>query len=201
VQAIDHGYAASAFTSWDTLRICNQPTKDSSAYFYKVMVPENSRVGQTLQFSCVNSTQFESYDWSFTQEPQTYSTSKFNLVFNNTGFHELKFSIRSDIGCIYRDTVTLDVGNELLKLQVTNLLTPNADGKNDHLYIENLERYPNNRVTLYNSWGRQLFTKSGYENDWDLKLNGTYVDAGNYLCVVELLDFDQKIEKIITILE
>ncbi len=47
-------------------------------------------------------------------------------------------------------------------LVVYNLVTPDGDGKNDYFLIDNLHRYPNNRVEIYNRWGVKVYEASGY---------------------------------------
>ena len=47
-------------------------------------------------------------------------------------------------------------------LVVYNLVTPNGDGKNDFFLIDNLHRYPNNTVEIYNRWGVKVYEASQY---------------------------------------
>ncbi|MGG5578850.1 gliding motility-associated C-terminal domain-containing protein, partial [Myroides sp. C15-4] len=47
-------------------------------------------------------------------------------------------------------------------LVVYNLVTPNGDGKNDYFLIDNLHRYPNNRVEIYNRWGVRVYEADHY---------------------------------------
>ncbi len=66
-------------------------------------------------------------------------------------------------------TGLLSLGNgfaegELPALSVFNLVTPNGDGIHDFLKIENIEFYPDNRVSIFNRWGDQLFELTGYDN-------------------------------------
>lgn len=37
-------------------------------------------------------------------------------------------------------------------------------GQNGHLHIENISEFPNNRLTVYNRWGAQLYDQQGYDN-------------------------------------
>ncbi|WP_202702690.1 gliding motility-associated C-terminal domain-containing protein [Flavobacterium sp. UGB4466] len=45
---------------------------------------------------------------------------------------------------------------------VFNMVSPNGDGKNDYFEIRGLERFPNNSVTIYNSWGVKVFETTNY---------------------------------------
>lgn len=56
---------------------------------------------------------------------------------------------------------------------VSQGFTPNGDGINDTWYIENIEKFPNAEISVYNRWGAIVFKSLGnYDNNngW----NGTY---------------------------
>lgn len=50
-------------------------------------------------------------------------------------------------------------------VNVLNLLTPNGDGWNDFLEIENITAYPEGVVTIFNRVGNKLYEVVGYDND------------------------------------
>ncbi|MGN6647355.1 MAG: gliding motility-associated C-terminal domain-containing protein [Cytophaga sp.] len=58
-------------------------------------------------------------------------------------------------------------------LYVPNLITPNGDNKNDELKItevENTKRLmvaKNSELVIYNTWGKEVFRASNYNNDWN----------------------------------
>ncbi len=53
-------------------------------------------------------------------------------------------------------------------LKVSEGVTPNGDGINDRWYIENIERYPDAQIRVYNRWGVEVFHQAGnYRNNWD----------------------------------
>jgi gliding motility-associated-like protein len=56
------------------------------------------------------------------------------------------------------------------KVFVYNALSPNGDGLNDHLRIDNIESFPDNKVTLFNRWGDKVFEMIGYDNNDDNKV-------------------------------
>ena len=45
---------------------------------------------------------------------------------------------------------------------VYNYLTTNGNDKNDYLIIENIERYPNNRLEIFNRYGVRVFETTAY---------------------------------------
>ena len=48
-------------------------------------------------------------------------------------------------------------------LNVYNIITPNGDGKNDVLVIDNIQLYPGNTLTIYNRWGREVYKTTNYQ--------------------------------------
>ena len=49
-------------------------------------------------------------------------------------------------------------------LIVYNAVSPNGDGMNDFVRIENIELYPVNRFILFNRWGDKVFEIDHYDN-------------------------------------
>jgi gliding motility-associated-like protein len=70
------------------------------------------------------------------------------------------------------------------KLDATNLLTPNGDGKNDRWVIRNLDSYPDNEVKIFDRTGRMIYQRRNYSNDWDGTLNGRPLAEGTYYYVL-----------------
>lgn len=54
---------------------------------------------------------------------------------------------------------------------IYNLVTPNGDGKNDYFEIENLHKFPNNRVEIFNRWGVKVYETNGYDRQGDGSVN------------------------------
>ena len=40
--------------------------------------------------------------------------------------------------------------------------------------IYNIENYPNNTVSVYNRWGKLVYYKKNYQNDWDGSYRGNH---------------------------
>ena len=56
-----------------------------------------------------------------------------------------------------------NIGNDP-DIEVFNAISPNNDGIQDFLRIENISAYPNNHITIYNRWGDRVYEASGYNN-------------------------------------
>jgi len=58
-----------------------------------------------------------------------------------------------------------------------NVFTPNGDGINDYFSVPHLDEYLHPRLEIYNRWGKLVYTKDDYLNDWD----GTHIKTGKDL--------------------
>lgn len=47
---------------------------------------------------------------------------------------------------------------------VYNFVSANDDGKNEYLYVQNIHKYPDNSVEVYNRWGAKVFSTSNYDS-------------------------------------
>lgn len=64
--------------------------------------------------------------------------------------------------CAFEDTssVVLEITN------VPNIITPNADGKNDVFIITGIRPESQWNLEIYNRWGKLIFETEDYQNDW-----------------------------------
>ncbi|WP_162946175.1 gliding motility-associated C-terminal domain-containing protein [Chitinophaga barathri] len=95
-------------------------------------------------------------------------------------------------GCSASAQVSIEV-KEDYKVNSANILTPNGDGKNDRFIIQNIDSYPNNELKIFDQSGRLIYTKKGYQNEWDGRVNGKPLEEGT---VYFLLDFGPGLPKV-----
>ena len=79
------------------------------------------------------------------------------------------------------------VGDVCDGLTANDVLSPNGDGINDTWLIVNIERFPGTVVTVYNRWGKEVFSSNDYANDWR-GTNGTGGDglpSGSYFYQID----------------
>ncbi|MBD3636564.1 MAG: HYR domain-containing protein [Crocinitomicaceae bacterium] len=99
--------------------------------------------------------------------------------------------VTDDNGCTQEGTYILE---EPLAPVLFSGFSPNGDGYNDLFKIENIERYPNNKLTIMNRWGDVVYQKSGYNNEWDgtpntgIVMYGNMVPEGSYYYVFEMVE-------------
>ena len=89
------------------------------------------------------------------------------------------------------------------EILVNQLVTPNGDGKNDFLWIENVEKAKNNSLQIYNRWGVAVYQGQNYNNQnnvFDGRSKGRstvstqdYLPAGVYFYIFEYEKDTQKI--------
>ena len=86
-----------------------------------------------------------------------------------------------------QDTATVTITVLCEELTIYNGFSPNGDGVNDTWIILGIERFPNNRVQIFNRWGNKVYDRQGYTNDdpfsgqWD----GNDLPDGTYFYLIE----------------
>ena len=78
-------------------------------------------------------------------------------------------------------------------------MTPNGDGQNDVLEIENLDRSANNSIQIFDRYGVMVYSKDNYPNDFDGRSNREQViqrnsglASGIYFYIITMHDLQQK---------
>ncbi|WP_343674635.1 gliding motility-associated C-terminal domain-containing protein, partial [Chitinophaga sp.] len=108
-------------------------------------------------------------------------------------------TVTDNNGCINTGAMTITVVNEF-KVDATNLLTPNGDGKNDKWVIGDLSRYPNNDLTIYDRTGRVVYHQKNYSNEWDGTYNGSPLAEGTYYYILKADGYNTPAKGFITII-
>jgi gliding motility-associated-like protein len=97
---------------------------------------------------------------------------------------------------ILYDSIVI-VMNVLPRFIFSQVISPNNDNINDYWSIGGLERYPDNKVTVFSRWGDVVYKASGYDNVnvvWrgelynGQKLTNNYAPDGTYFYIIELGD-------------
>lgn len=60
--------------------------------------------------------------------------------------------------------IALASSNDDGSIFVYNAISPNGDGKNEFLWILNIENYDDNKFSVYNRWGDKVFEITDYDN-------------------------------------
>jgi gliding motility-associated-like protein len=90
--------------------------------------------------------------------------------------------------CHANDTITVFV-EPSSDVVFYNTFTPNHDGNNDTFYIGNINKYPHNRLEIYNRNGKLVYQAEGYSNTWDGKsFLGEELPPATYFYMMDLGD-------------
>jgi gliding motility-associated-like protein/uncharacterized repeat protein (TIGR01451 family) len=71
---------------------------------------------------------------------------------------------------------------------VFNQFSPNGDGVNDVLQINDIQNYPNNTLEIFDRNGNQVFSVSRYDNTWTGDGTNGQLPKGTYFYVMNLGD-------------
>lgn len=123
-----------------------------------------------------------SYEW---HGPNNYySDDAQNELVGITAINagEYIVSIYNEDNCAINDTVVVTIAPDKDCVEVTELVTPNNDGKNDALTFSFLSMYPNHKLSIYNRWGSLVYETMNYQNNWSGMANtGALVGKGELL--------------------
>jgi gliding motility-associated-like protein len=124
--------------------------------------------------------------------------SNANDIVWSTGSNENEISIYSEgiyyvrskdlNNCVNADTIkiyNLAINQKVIKSEI---LTPNGDGINDVLEIKEMFRHYHCQVFVFNEWGKQVYSCTDYQNDWNCISNNKYLNAGAYYYLIKLND-------------
>jgi gliding motility-associated-like protein len=84
-------------------------------------------------------------------------------------------------------------------VEIPSGFTPNNDNIHDEWVIYGLNDFPDVVVKVYNRWGQEVFSSSGYTNPWDGKYNGVDLPTAAYYYVIELNESGKVFNGTITI--
>ena len=91
---------------------------------------------------------------------------------------------------IMRPRVIVEVGERSSNESgfLFNQFSPNGDGTNDFLYVNDIQDYPNNSIEIYDRYGNQVFEARPYDNTWDGTRNNNDLPKGTYFYILDLGD-------------
>jgi len=92
--------------------------------------------------------------------------------------------------CKNVDTIVLNIRKDYALLEtnestISNVITPDGNGKNDAWVIPNITFYDDNTVYIFDRWGQEVYRSFNYQNDWKgTNKNGDQLPDGTYYFVV-----------------
>lgn len=140
------------------------------------------------------------YDWlwDFDDPGSGASNSSTSPItvhsFSEEGLFTVILYVESDHGCLDTISHVVEIIDDIL--HYPNVFTPNNDGHNDFFEIVNIEKYPENKLVVFNRWGTKVFEQYHYRNTW----NGEGLSDGVYYFIFDSgKEGDKPLEGTITI--
>lgn len=106
-------------------------------------------------------------------------------------------TITTEEGCTATDEVTVTV---IPAITAPNAFSPNGDRVNDVWEIGNIQNYPDARIEIFNRWGNQIFSSTGYATPWDGTYNGESLPVATYYYIIYLNSSEKPISGHVTII-
>ena len=129
---------------------------------------------------------FVSY-WSYLWSPEyeISETSIYNPVVTPQETTSYTLEVEDTLGCTNSASITISVSERPLpEIVIYNTFSPNGDGVNDYWVIENIDKYPNCTLDIYNRNGNKVFSASNYQNNWDGKFHNKDLPAHTYYYIL-----------------
>ncbi|MFS4457214.1 Ig-like domain-containing protein, partial [Maribacter sp. 2304DJ31-5] len=131
-----------------------------------------------------------------TDDTVTYTP---DLDFNGTD--TLEYTVCDAMDNCDTATITIDVeAPAIARIEVNQMVTPNADGKNDFLFIRGVEIIRNSTLKIFNRWGVAVYEGENYNNQnnvFDGRSRGRstlsvddYLPSGIYFYIFDYVTLD-----------
>ena len=112
-----------------------------------------------------NSVDLATCEWDFGDGRTSTLENPGSVTFPGPGDYTVCLDVYSADGCY--SMICKDVRVVVDEIEVPNIITPNGDGKNDKLQIDNISDLESATIVIYNRWGKKVFETDNYQNDWD----------------------------------
>lgn len=126
---------------------------------------------------------FYTYSWTPAQfldnpsSPQPIADPPSSTVFLLT--------VTDSLGCTNQFSVNVNVEiRPLPDLIIHNVFSPNQDGINETFVIENIHKYENSHLQVFNRDGLKVYEQSNYQNDWDGRYKNEPLPAHVYFFIL-----------------
>lgn len=108
-------------------------------------------------------------------------------------------TVTDQFGCMNSDALTVEVINDH-KLLISNVLTPNGDGRNDSWQILNADAFEVLHIRVYDRWGQTVFKADNYTAAWDGNVNLDALPEGTYFYLITFDESEQVYKGAVSIL-
>lgn len=141
-----------------------------------------------------NTTNADSYFWTFGDTSQTGNTSTDATpvhTYPASGLYNISLiALNSVNGCIDTLLKTVNIaGNNAMFVPTT--FTPNGDGLNDVFRVRG-DNFTVQEMLIFDQWGTLVYSSNSSKPTWDGTVNGTTTQNGTYVYKIILLTDEQK---------
>lgn len=124
------------------------------------------------------------FNWNFGNGSTSSSQHPSSQTYQNGGMYQVIYTSTSSTGCVTRDTLFIVAIDLIPEIIVPNVFTPNGDRANDFFIVSgiNVTSY---ECSIFNRWGKLVFSSSNINSSWDGKINGSAADEGTYFFIIK----------------
>lgn len=175
-----------------SIQTINIPDRPRAGFFYNTSNGLN--IGAEFNFIDTSFNAFN-YSWTFGDGESSVIQDPTHIYFAN-GTYEITQVVTDLLGCVdsSKQVIEINTVTTEIKTLIPNAISPNGDGKNDVWKLEFIEAFfPNASILIYNRWGQELFSSTGYDTPWDGTFSGNSVPDGTYYYVINLNEENQSV--------
>jgi gliding motility-associated-like protein len=152
----------------------------------------NVLIGSSVTLS--SSSSFNQYVWT-DKIGDTISTEREVIVNDLQESDCFTVYVEDDNGCQDYCEICVTVGSKPF-----DAFSPNGDGYNDYWVIEDIDKFINPLVQIYNRWGELIFDESPTaEQCWDGTIDGKDAPVGTYYYIIDQNDGSELLKGSITL--
>ena len=141
-------------------------------------------VGNDYFVNIDNATTFPNATYSWTG-PNGFTSNNQNINTTNFGIGLYEVQVTNEFGCVATEQINV----ARTSCFIPNGLSPNDDGDNDFL---DLTGYNVKKLTILNRWGRVVYEKDNYINEWKGQTNnGDLLPASTYYYIIDYISANE----------
>jgi gliding motility-associated-like protein len=125
-----------------------------------------------------------SFNWNFGNGNTSAVQNPAGQIYPNGGTYSVTYTVTNTFGCHAYDTLSIVVIDLIPELIVPNVFTPNGDRANDLFAVKGVN-ITSFECSIFNRWGKLVFSSSDVMNSWDGKINGSPADEGTYFYMIK----------------
>ena len=122
-----------------------------------------------------------------------------NSLFTDLAFGQYEIEVQDEKGCTENQMAIIKQGS--CPIYTPNIISPNDDGKNDNFQIFSQPGFDGSIsfAKVFDRWGNLVYLKENFQINellWDGYYNGSRVESGVYVYVVEINHSNGLVENI-----